>query len=57
MCVDQSNTRGTVKDKKDFKVEEDVSALRKAIEGLGKLKSSKLLYSYGTSLSFVCRTR
>lgn len=54
MCVDQSNTRGTVKDKKDFKVEEDVSALRKAIEGLGKLKSSKLLYLYG---SFVCRTR
>ncbi|CAG5867335.1 unnamed protein product [Menidia menidia] len=30
-----SNTRGTVKDKADFKVEEDVSALRKAIEGLG----------------------
>ncbi|KAM9734944.1 annexin A3b isoform 1-T2 [Menidia menidia] len=30
-----SNTRGTVKDKPDFKVEEDVSALRKAIEGLG----------------------
>lgn len=33
----QSNTRGTVKDKANFKVEEDVSALRKAIEGLGKL--------------------
>ncbi|TNM91857.1 hypothetical protein fugu_018869 [Takifugu bimaculatus] len=30
-----SNTRGTVKDKTDFKVEEDVSALRKAVEGLG----------------------
>ncbi|XP_041826867.1 annexin A3b [Melanotaenia boesemani] len=30
-----SNTRGTVKDKADFKAEEDVSALRKAIEGLG----------------------
>ncbi|KAM4527163.1 annexin A3b isoform 1-T2 [Odontesthes bonariensis] len=30
-----SNTRGTVKDKADFKVEEDVSALRTAIEGLG----------------------
>lgn len=33
----QSNTRGTVKDKANFKVDEDVSALRKAIEGLGKL--------------------
>ncbi|XP_035523951.1 annexin A3b [Morone saxatilis] len=30
-----STTRGTVKDKPNFKVEEDVSALRKAIEGLG----------------------
>ncbi|KAG8010630.1 Annexin A3, partial [Nibea albiflora] len=30
-----SNTRGTVKDKANFKVEEDVSALRKAIEGIG----------------------
>lgn len=30
-----SNARGTVKDKPNFKVEEDVSALRKAIEGLG----------------------
>ncbi|XP_037340535.1 annexin A3b [Pungitius pungitius] len=30
-----SNTKGTVKDKANFKVEEDVSALRKAIEGLG----------------------
>lgn len=30
-----SNTRGTVKDKAGFKVEEDVAALRKAIEGLG----------------------
>ncbi|XP_023150191.1 annexin A3b [Amphiprion ocellaris] len=30
-----SNTRGTVKDKANFKVDEDVSALRKAIEGLG----------------------
>uniref|UniRef100_A0A4W6CDE4 Annexin n=1 Tax=Lates calcarifer TaxID=8187 RepID=A0A4W6CDE4_LATCA len=30
-----SNTRGTVKDKANFKVEEDVAALRKAIEGLG----------------------
>lgn len=36
----QSNTRGTVKDKSDFKVEEDVSALRKAIEGLGKSSES-----------------
>uniref|UniRef100_A0A4W6CFZ2 Annexin n=1 Tax=Lates calcarifer TaxID=8187 RepID=A0A4W6CFZ2_LATCA len=34
-CVCQSNTRGTVKDKANFKVEEDVAALRKAIEGLG----------------------
>uniref|UniRef100_A0A674NQC1 Annexin n=1 Tax=Takifugu rubripes TaxID=31033 RepID=A0A674NQC1_TAKRU len=33
--VQDSNTRGTVKDKTDFKVEEDVSALRKAVEGLG----------------------
>lgn len=30
-----SNTRGTVKDKANFKVDEDVAALRKAIEGLG----------------------
>ncbi len=33
----QSNTRGTVKDKAKFSAEEDVSALRKAIEGIGKL--------------------
>uniref|UniRef100_A0A3Q3AHH9 Annexin n=1 Tax=Kryptolebias marmoratus TaxID=37003 RepID=A0A3Q3AHH9_KRYMA len=30
-----SNTRGTVKEKAGFKVEEDVAALRKAIEGIG----------------------
>uniref|UniRef100_A0A8C3G7N0 Annexin n=1 Tax=Cyclopterus lumpus TaxID=8103 RepID=A0A8C3G7N0_CYCLU len=30
-----SSARGTVKDKANFKVEEDVSALRKAIEGVG----------------------
>ncbi|KAM9338567.1 annexin A3b [Symphorus nematophorus] len=30
-----SNTRGTVKDKANFKVEEDVTALRQAIEGIG----------------------
>uniref|UniRef100_A0A673B944 Annexin n=1 Tax=Sphaeramia orbicularis TaxID=375764 RepID=A0A673B944_9TELE len=30
-----SNARGTVKDKVNFKVEEDVAALRNAIEGLG----------------------
>ncbi|XP_040013111.1 annexin A3b [Xiphias gladius] len=30
-----SSARGTVKDKANFKVEEDVAALRKAIEGLG----------------------
>lgn len=30
-----SNTRGTVKDRANFKAEDDVSALRKAIEGLG----------------------
>lgn len=30
-----SNTRGTVKDNAHFRVDEDVSALRKAIEGLG----------------------
>uniref|UniRef100_A0A3Q3XR91 Annexin n=1 Tax=Mola mola TaxID=94237 RepID=A0A3Q3XR91_MOLML len=30
-----SSARGTVRDKANFKVEEDVSALRKAIEGLG----------------------
>lgn len=29
-----------MKDMTDFKVEEDVSALRKAIEGLGKLNES-----------------
>lgn len=37
-CVSQSNTKGTVKDKANFKAEEDVSALRKAIEGIGKLR-------------------
>ncbi|XP_074546892.1 annexin A3b [Halichoeres trimaculatus] len=31
----KSNVRGTVKDKVNFKVEEDVEALRKAIEGIG----------------------
>uniref|UniRef100_A0A8D3C543 Annexin n=1 Tax=Scophthalmus maximus TaxID=52904 RepID=A0A8D3C543_SCOMX len=35
VCVYQSSARGTVKDKANFKVEEDVSALRKAIEGIG----------------------
>ncbi|XP_034458044.1 annexin A3b isoform X1 [Hippoglossus hippoglossus] len=30
-----SGSRGTVKDKPNFKVDEDVSALRKAIEGIG----------------------
>ncbi|KAM9820441.1 annexin A3b [Neosynchiropus ocellatus] len=30
-----SNARGTVKDKVNFKVEEDVAALREAVEGLG----------------------
>uniref|UniRef100_A0A3Q2CUX3 Annexin n=1 Tax=Cyprinodon variegatus TaxID=28743 RepID=A0A3Q2CUX3_CYPVA len=30
-----SNARGTVKEKANFKVDEDVAALRKAIEGLG----------------------
>ncbi|XP_077441456.1 annexin A3b [Vanacampus margaritifer] len=30
-----SNARGTVKDKANFKVEEDVAALKKAIEGIG----------------------
>ncbi|XP_029920786.1 annexin A3b [Myripristis murdjan] len=30
-----SNARGTVKDKLDFKVVEDVAALRKAVEGIG----------------------
>uniref|UniRef100_A0A668AMQ2 Annexin n=1 Tax=Myripristis murdjan TaxID=586833 RepID=A0A668AMQ2_9TELE len=34
-CVFQSNARGTVKDKLDFKVVEDVAALRKAVEGIG----------------------
>lgn len=38
-------------DKKDLKIEEDVSALRKAIEGLGKSESSRLLYFYGTTLN------
>lgn len=40
-----------MKDKKDFKVEEDVSALQKAIEGLGKFKSPKLLHLKATSLN------
>lgn len=37
MCLfaHQSNARGTVKDKANFKVEEDVTALRGAIEGIG----------------------
>uniref|UniRef100_A0A3Q0SVA6 Annexin n=1 Tax=Amphilophus citrinellus TaxID=61819 RepID=A0A3Q0SVA6_AMPCI len=35
ICIYQSSARGTVKDKGNFKVEEDVSALRKAIEGVG----------------------
>uniref|UniRef100_A0A8C3G7N6 Annexin n=1 Tax=Cyclopterus lumpus TaxID=8103 RepID=A0A8C3G7N6_CYCLU len=34
LCL-SSSARGTVKDKANFKVEEDVSALRKAIEGVG----------------------
>lgn len=37
VCVYQSSVRGTVKDKANFKAEEDASALRKAIEGLGRL--------------------
>lgn len=38
-----------MKDKANFKVDEDVSALRKAIEGLGKL----INYHYqSTQLSF-----
>lgn len=40
-----------MKDKKDFKVEEDVSALQKAMEGLGKFSSSKLLHLKATSLN------
>lgn len=40
VCCYQVNTRGTVRDKTDFKVEEDVSALRKATEGIGKLNES-----------------
>uniref|UniRef100_A0A669DUZ4 Annexin n=1 Tax=Oreochromis niloticus TaxID=8128 RepID=A0A669DUZ4_ORENI len=35
ICVYQSSARGTVKDKTNFNVDEDVSALRKAMEGLG----------------------
>lgn len=36
VCVfSQSNTRGTVRDKANFSADEDVSALRKAMEGLG----------------------
>lgn len=38
----QSNTRGTVKDKANFKADEDVSALRTAIEGIGRLTISVL---------------
>lgn len=34
-----------MKDKANFKVEEDVSALRKAIEGLGKLTIHQYLTS------------
>uniref|UniRef100_A0A665X125 Annexin n=1 Tax=Echeneis naucrates TaxID=173247 RepID=A0A665X125_ECHNA len=33
--VHQSSARGTIKDKANFKAEEDVAALKKAIEGLG----------------------
>uniref|UniRef100_A0A672IZY5 Annexin n=1 Tax=Salarias fasciatus TaxID=181472 RepID=A0A672IZY5_SALFA len=39
-CVDQSNTRGTVRDRPNFKVEEDVATLRKAMEGLGTTEKS-----------------
>lgn len=36
VCVfSQSHTRGTVRDKANFSADEDVSALRKAVEGLG----------------------
>lgn len=49
LCVYQSNTRGTVKDKANFKADEDVSALRKAIEGLGKIINDHYL---STHLSF-----
>lgn len=34
----QSSARGTVKDKANFTIEDDVAALRKAIEGIGKRK-------------------
>lgn len=46
MCVYQSNVRGTVKDKANFKVEADVSALKKAIEGLGELINYHYKYQY-----------
>uniref|UniRef100_A0A7N8WYE5 Annexin n=1 Tax=Mastacembelus armatus TaxID=205130 RepID=A0A7N8WYE5_9TELE len=35
VCVYKASTKGTVKDNANFKVEDDVSALRKALEGLG----------------------
>uniref|UniRef100_A0A672IYW5 Annexin n=1 Tax=Salarias fasciatus TaxID=181472 RepID=A0A672IYW5_SALFA len=44
-CVDQSNTRGTVRDRPNFKVEEDVATLRKAMEGLGKKMKVKICVS------------
>lgn len=43
-CAPQSNVRGTVKDKPNFKVDEDVSALKKAIEGIGTLIHQYLIY-------------
>lgn len=40
VCVYKASTKGTVKDNANFKVEDDVSALRKALEGLGTKEST-----------------
>lgn len=44
-----SNVRGTVKDKVNFKVEEDVDALRKAIEGIGTTEKTIIEVMTGRS--------
>ncbi|CAJ1070873.1 annexin A3-like [Xyrichtys novacula] len=44
-----SNARGTVKDAANFKVEEDVAALRKAIEGIGTTEKTLIEVLTGRS--------
>lgn len=48
-CVNQTNIRGTVKDKVDFKVEEDVAALKSSIEGLGEF----IIYNHLHCITYI----